>query len=91
VTDWREIDLVGARGTMTINDELVGEGRGGDVLGHPLEALVWLANTLAERGKSLKEGLIIMTGSVVSTRFLNPGDIATVSVEGLGTARLQVT
>jgi 2-keto-4-pentenoate hydratase len=91
VTDWREIDLVGARGTMTINDELVGEGRGSDVLGHPLEALVWLANTLAERGQGLKEGLIVMTGSVVSTRFLNPGDIATVSVEGLGTARLQVT
>jgi len=38
----------------------------------------------------LKEGLIVMTGSVVSTRFLNPGDIATVSVEGLGSARLQV-
>lgn len=91
VTDWREIDLVGARGTMTINDELVGEGRGGDVLGHPLEALVWLANRLAERGQGLKEGMIVMTGSVVSTKFLNPGDAATVSVEGLGTARLQVT
>jgi 2-oxo-3-hexenedioate decarboxylase/2-keto-4-pentenoate hydratase len=75
---------------MTINDELVGEGLGGDVLGHPIEALAWLANTLAERGQGLKKGMIVMTGSVVSTRFLNPGDIATVSVEGLGTARLQV-
>lgn len=91
ITDWREIDLVGARGTMTINDELVGKGHGGDVLGHPLEALVWLANTLAERGKGLTEGMIVMTGSIVSTKFLNPGDTATVSVEGLGTARLQVT
>ena len=91
VTDWREIDLVGARGTMTINDEMVGEGRGGDVLGHPLEALAWLANTLAERGKGLTEGMIVMTGNIVSTKFLNPGDTATVSVEGLGTASLQVS
>ena len=59
-------------------------------MGHPIEALAWLANTLAERGQGLKKGMIVMTGSVVSTRFLNHGDIATVAVEGLGTARLQV-
>ncbi len=28
----------------------------------------------------------VMTGSIASAKFLNPGDTATVSVEGLGTA-----
>ena len=43
-------------GAMTINGEPAGEGYGRDVLGHPLDALAWLANTLAGRGKELKAG-----------------------------------
>ena len=91
VTGWGNTDLAAARGTMTINGQQVGEGRGGDVMGHPLEALAWLANTLAGRGKSLSAGMIVMIGSIVTTKFLAPGDTATVSIEGLGEARLTVT
>ena len=91
VATWRDIDLSTARGTMVINGQQVGEGKGGDVMGHPLEALAWLANTLAARGKNLSQGMFVMTGSIVSTKFLNPGDNATVSIDGLGEARLTVT
>jgi len=91
VATWRDIDLSTARGTMVINGQQVGEGKGGDVMGHPLEALAWLANTLAARGKSLSQGMLVMTGSIVSTKFLNAGDNATASIEGLGEARLKVT
>ena len=91
VTAWRNIDLAATRGAMIINGQRAGEGKGGDVMGHPLEALAWLANTLAARGKSLSQGMIVMTGSIVSTKFLNTGDTATVSIDGLGEARLTVT
>jgi 2-oxo-3-hexenedioate decarboxylase/2-keto-4-pentenoate hydratase len=90
VTDWQGLDLVNATGAMTINGQPAGEGKGGDVLGHPLDALAWLANTLAARGKSLSAGNIVMTGSIVSTKFLNPGDTAVVSIEGLGEATVVV-
>ena len=59
-------------------------------MGHPLEALTWLANTLADRGRSLQKDMIVMTGSIVSTKFLNPGDTAVVSIEGLGEATVVV-
>ena len=88
--DWQGLDLVNATGSMTINGQPAGEGKGGDVLGHPLDALAWLANTLAARGKSLSTGNIVMTGSIVSTKFLNPGDTAVVSIEGLGEATVVV-
>ena len=91
VTAWHNIDLAATRGAMIINGQRAGEGKGGDVMGHPLEALAWLANTLAARGKSLLQGMIVMTGSIVSTKFLNTGDTATVSIDGLGEARLAVT
>jgi 2-oxo-3-hexenedioate decarboxylase/2-keto-4-pentenoate hydratase len=90
VQDWRTIDLAAARGVLVINGTVVGEGRGSDVMGHPLEALVWLVNMLAAHGKSLRPGMIIMTGSIVTTKFVNPGDAATLSLDGLGEVRLSV-
>ena len=91
VTDWREVDLPSSRGSMTINGELVGEGLGSDVMGHPLEPLVWLANMLAGQGKGLTAGMVVITGSIVTPKFLNPGDVATVAIEGIGEANLTVT
>ena len=90
VADWQGIDLVAASGAMTINGQPAGEGKGGDVLGHPLEALAWLANTLAERGKSLQKDMIVMTGSIVSTKFLNQGDEVEFEIDTLGGVRLTV-
>ena len=88
--DWQTLDLENASGAMTINGEAAGEGYGRDVLGHPLDALAWLANTLAGRGKELEAGMLVMTGSIVSTKFLNPGDEAAFTFEGLGDIRLSV-
>ena len=90
IADWRGVDLGAGRGEMTINGEPAGEGYGRDVLGHPLEALAWLANALAERRRSLAAGMIVMTGSIVSTKFLNPGDEAAFTFEGLGQIGLTV-
>ena len=91
VTDWRAIDLVSAYGSMDINGEKVGDGHGSDVMGHPLEPLAWLANKLAEQGLGLSAGMVIITGSIVSPKFLEAGDKASISIEGLGSAELNVT
>ncbi len=77
-------------GTMTINGDEVGRGRGHDVLGHPLNALAWLANSLAERGRSLKRDEIVLTGSLVETRWLARGDRVKVAVSDLGEIALAV-
>jgi 2-keto-4-pentenoate hydratase len=90
VREWRTIDLAAARGVLVINGTVAGEGRGSDVMGHPLEALGWLVNMLATRGKSLTQGMIVMTGSLVTTKFVNPGDAASLAVDGLGEVRLSV-
>jgi 2-keto-4-pentenoate hydratase len=88
--EWHTLDLASARGVMVLNGVMAGEGHGRDVMGHPLEALVWLVNMLARRGKSLTRGMIVMTGSIVATKFVNAGDAASVSVDGLGEVRLGV-
>jgi 2-keto-4-pentenoate hydratase len=88
--DWSTVDLASACGAMVINGTVVGEGYGRDVMGHPFEALLWLVNMLAQRGKNLTQGMIVMTGSLVATRFVSPGDAVSLSVEGIGEVRLSV-
>ena len=90
VSDWRGIHLAGCRGYMEINGELVGEGMGADVMGHPLEPLAWLANALADQGRELKAGMVVITGSIVSPKWLAAGDTALIEIEGLGKAELSV-
>lgn len=90
VTDWRGIDLAASHGVMRINGAEVGRGRGADVMGHPLEPLVWLANMLAERGKALQAGMTVITGSIIPPKPLKAGDTATIAIDGLGEAHVNV-
>ncbi len=85
--DWRALDLAAITGVMAINGVEIGRGRGADVMnGHPLHALAWVANTVAARGRSLRRGMIVQTGSVVATQWPKPGDSVSVSFTGLGEA-----
>ena len=90
VKDWQDLDLASIQGEMLINGEVVGTGSGADVLGHPLTALAWVSNHLISRGRSLKTGDVVMTGSVVRTHWLNPGDEMTTRFNGLGEVSLKV-
>jgi len=47
----------------------IARGRGSDALGHPFVPLAWLANHLATKGRQLRKGDIVMTGSIITTRF----------------------
>jgi 2-keto-4-pentenoate hydratase len=91
IRNWRGIDLATVRGRATINGVEVGEGRGGDSMGHPLEALVWLANHLAKQGKGLLIGNIVLTGSLVTSKFVKAGDRVGFDAGALGRIGLEVT
>jgi 2-keto-4-pentenoate hydratase len=88
VTDWRRVDLAAATARLTINGREIGQGRGGDVMGNPLNALTWLANKLAAAGTPLTADMVVMTGSMVPIQFPSASDHAIVTVSGLGSAEL---
>ena len=77
-------DLLSVNGRALINGEEAGRGTGADVLGHPHNALAWLANHLAEEGRGLHRGQIVLTGSVVKTVWLKAGDHVVMELDGLG-------
>jgi 2-oxo-3-hexenedioate decarboxylase/2-keto-4-pentenoate hydratase len=70
--------------TMWVNGREVGRGRGADVMGEPLAALGWLANSCADRGFPLKAGELVLLGSVVQTQWVGPGDQVQVENDRLG-------
>ena len=84
---WRDLDLPALTGVTRVNGAEVGRGEGRAVMGHPLEALAWLANLRARLGLGLRAGEFILLGSVVETRWVGPGDQVAVAIEGLGEVR----
>jgi 2-keto-4-pentenoate hydratase len=91
VADWRRLDLSQLTARLTINGKEIGQGKGGDVMGNPLNALAWLADKRAAEGAPLKRGAVVMTGSMVPIQFPSRGDRAVVEVDGLGAAELVLT
>jgi len=87
--DWRAVDLERAITRCWVNDEPSGQGQTGDAMGHPCEAVAWLANLLNRRGRTLERGMIVMTGSSITTKFPSRGDRVRFVVEGLGEVRLE--
>ncbi len=77
-------DLAKVIGRAVINGTEAGQGTGADVLGHPHNALAWLANHLAADGKGLRAGEIVLTGSLVKTVWLEAGDKVVMELAGTG-------
>ena len=62
----------------------IGRGVGADALGHPYEPLAWLADHLGASGRGMKAGDIVMTGSIVRTRFPDKAFSYRFDIAGLG-------
>ena len=90
VRDWAGIDLPALRGVAFINGKSVGEGEGRDVMGNPLEALAWVANNLTSRGLGLWRGDVVITGSLVTSKFPKAGDRVRFEAGALGAVELAV-
>jgi 2-keto-4-pentenoate hydratase len=80
--DAADLGLAGC--VVTRNGELVSTGAGAAVLGHPLNAVRWLANTLGALGQTLEAGSIVMAGSITAAFPVAAGDTVTATFAHLG-------
>ncbi len=91
VADWRGIDLAAQSTRLLVDGEENMVGSGGNVLGHPLEVVAWLANELPRHGLRLRRGEFVTTG--VTTDGIYPasaGEHLVAEFPGLGRVELQL-
>ena len=84
-----ELDLRTLGVVMEKNGGIVAMAAGAAVLGHPLAAVVMLANHLGARGQEIPAGTFIMTGGVTEAIAVQAGDNVAVRFQDLGTVSMR--
>ena len=84
-------DLAPLLGRATKDGDLIGEGYGRDILGHPFNSVGMACHPVGSRGAALKAGQIVMTGSVMKTIFPEHDAHYRFDLEGLGSVEVQVS
>jgi 2-oxo-3-hexenedioate decarboxylase len=76
---------------LECNGSLVGAAAGAAVLNHPAASVVALVQWLADAGRALPAGSLVMTGGVTEAVAVKPGDYITARVQHLGMVGLRFT
>jgi 2-keto-4-pentenoate hydratase len=69
------------------NGAIVETAAGAAVMGHPAQAVAWLANKLGSMGSGLCRGEIVLAGSLTKALEVKPGDIFMATFGGLGAVK----
>ena len=82
-----ELPLDGVTGRLTRNGTPAGEGK----TDGPMDALAWIANLAADRGRPLQAGMIVITGSVIATFEAHAGEHLAFELDSIGRTELSFT
>ncbi len=91
VQDWRSLDIGTLRGRLIVDGHQRDEGFGGDLMGHPMNCLAWLAgSSVAAAFGGLKAGQVVMLGSVTPPIWLTGPASVTVDFAPLPPVQVQL-
>jgi 2-keto-4-pentenoate hydratase len=85
-----DVDLAAAAVELSVDGQLVQQGSGAAVLGHPAKAIAWLANAIGGFGVALEAGHVVMPGSLTAAVPLEPGTVVTADFGPLGDVEARV-
>jgi len=84
LVDPRKVDLNTCGMVLEKNGDVVGTGAGAAALGSPVNAVVWLVNTLGKLGIGLEAGEVVLSGALAAMVPVVAGDNLRVSIGGIG-------
>lgn len=86
-----DLDLAALGVVMSKNGDIVEKATGAAVMGHPANAVAWLANKLSELKTGLEAGYVIMPGACTRAIPVEPGDSIEADFDGLGQVSVSFT
>lgn len=88
IDPWRALDVATPPAMLLFDGKEIRRAASGTPGGHPKRLLAWLANHAAMRGRALKAGDIVTTGSHTGMIDASPGTRVTARFEEIGEASL---
>lgn len=88
--DLSDLDLEKSKMQLFKNDELLSEGTGKACMGNPLNALLWLAQTMQKHQQPLKAGEIILSGALGPMVNIAEGDKIKTQINGFEEVSFEV-
>ena len=85
------LDLINCRMVLEKNGAVASEGMGAACLGSPVNAMLWLAKTMARLGQPMRAGDVILTGALGPMVPVVAGDHFRATIEGLGEVSVKFT
>ena len=89
LVDSRLVDLRNCGMVLEKNGEIVVTGAGAATMGSPVNAVVWLANTLGCLGIPLKAGEVVLSGALGAMVPVQAGDNLRVTISGIGSCAVR--
>jgi 2-keto-4-pentenoate hydratase len=84
VRDFNALDLGALRARTLIDGQEVATGLSDALLGHPMDALAWLANRRSRLGLGLEAGTFVSLGSITPVQWVEKPGTFRIEVEALG-------
>lgn len=85
-----DLNLVDCQMQLYKNGVLSSEGSGKACIDNPLNATLWLVNTMVANGTQLKKGDILLSGALGPMVPIEKGDKIKATIEGLGSVQLSI-
>ncbi|WLI78710.1 fumarylacetoacetate hydrolase family protein [Kosakonia sp. H02] len=80
----KDCDITRCQMVTWRGDDVVSEGVATNCLGHPLQALAWLADEMVRAGRPLRAGEFVITGAMGPAISAKPGDVFSAELSGIG-------
>ena len=88
--NWQDLPLDALEARTFIDGKLVATARSDQLMGHPLDALAWLANRYGALGRTLDEGSFVSLGTITPVQWIQHACSIHIEIDQLGTVDLEM-